>query len=126
MSRLNIEQERAAKAFEFARAGDKIESYGSNAQKLPMYIKVNGLGNTIAFMYSKKNKKNPDKAWELLYEQLQAWLTDAPHSIIQTELTEKDEFVKIITQLDSEKYRFATREVLALAAWLKRFVVSEQ
>lgn len=126
MSRLNIEQERAAKAFEFATAGNLIAEYPTNAQKLPMYIKVNGLGNTLAFMYSKKSKKNPDQAWKLLYEQLQTWLTDAPHSIIQTELTKQDEFVKIITQLDSEKYRFATREVLALAAWLKRFVISKQ
>jgi len=126
MSRLNIEQERAAKAYEFAQAGNKIESYGSNAQKLPMYIKVNGLGNTLAFMYSKKNKKNPDQAWKLLYDQLQEWLANAEHSIIQIELTKKDEFVKIITQLDSEKYRFATREVLALASWLKRFVKDEE
>jgi CRISPR-associated protein Cmr5 len=121
MCRLNIEQERAARAFEFATAGNLIAEYPTNAQKLPMYIKVNGLGNTIAFMYSKKN----NKGWALLYKQLRDWLTNADHSIIQTELTRQDEFVKIITQLDSEKYRFATREVLALAAWLKRFVNSE-
>jgi len=118
MSQLNIEQARASKAYKFAESGKSNAEYSTNAQKLPMYIKVNGLGNTLAFMYSKKS----NKGWELLYKQLHEWLREAEHSIIQTELSKGGEFVQVITQLDSEKYRFATREILALAAWLKRFV----
>lgn len=118
MSQLNIEQARASKAYKFAESGKSNAEYSTNAQKLPMYIKVNGLGNTLAFMYSKKS----NKGWELLYNQLYKWLCSAKHSIIQTELSKGGEFVQVITQLDSEKYRFATREILALAAWLKRFV----
>ena len=149
-NRLNIEQKRAKTAFDFADKGNKAafenngqhykpESFGTNATKVPMYIKTNGLGNTVAFIYSKRTKddekkgkagtsSNSKNAWSLIYEQIRFWLEDEEHSIIAEKLKAEPqkELIKHITELETEEYRSVTKEVLALFSWIKRFVKDEQ
>ena len=155
-NRLNIEQKRAKTAFDFAQRATeshpftegvyaqnfyKAEGYDSNAKKVPMYIKANGLGNTLAFMYSKRTKKkkennqeiypgqtnNRKDAWYLIYDQIRTWLEDEEHSIIAERLKNEPnkELIKHITELNTDEYRAVTKEILALFSWIKRFVKDE-
>jgi len=123
-----LEQGRASKAFEFATAGKDIKEYKQHAKKVPMLIKTNGLGNTIAFMKSKKS----DAAWQLLFEQTQKWLisnelyNEFKWKDNQVEKTLKLDGAKItlenyLTQIDSALYRSITNEVMALFSWIRRF-----
>ena len=116
-----IEQGRAKYAFEKVKGisdntGDgskKLkENYKSAAKKLPVLIKTNGLGQTLAFLKSKGG------AHDKLYEHIGSWL--------QTEdtkqLVEEGELVEQIINLESQTYRQVTVETLALLNWLRRFV----
>lgn len=106
------------------------KKYKSYATKVPMYIKINGLGATFAFILSKtvKDKKgdnnqppilagsvqsHPKNAYDLIYKQTSDWLrVKFP---FEGDLTEF-----IITQ-NSNEYRTVTNEVITLFGWLKRF-----
>lgn len=111
MSRKNIEQARASKAFEFSK--DKNKEYAACVNKLPMYVKTNGLLNTFAFMYSKKD------AWKTLFEQICEWLT------IQGFIEKKSNikgYMDALVSIENPNTLIAmTNEVLAIANWLRRF-----
>ena len=117
-TRKGIEQGRAKYAFDKVRSvsengSDKLkETYESAAKKLPVLIKTNGLGQSLAFI--KKRNEGYDK----LYEQIGNWL--------QTEdtkgLVPRGELVEQIIQLESPVYRQVTVETLALLNWIRRFV----
>ncbi len=87
---------------------DRI-NYKSYVKKVPMYILTNGLAATFAFAKS-KNKV----AWDIIYYQTQEWLR-------RTGKIEKDDLMEGILALNSQKYRIATKETLALFSWLRRF-----
>ena len=93
------------------------ENYKSTAKKLPVLIKTNGLGQTLAFLKS-KGGKNTFNAHDKLYEHIGSWL--------QTEdtkrLVKKGELVEQVINLESQDYRQATVETLALLNWVRRFV----
>jgi CRISPR-associated protein Cmr5 len=98
----------------------KLKEYRSYTQKIPMYIKTNGLGATLAFMLSKKDKE----AYQKLGQQITEWLKQAPTKIIDLKDVEDDNFeslVNIVISLNSPGYRALTIEVLAFLNWLKRF-----
>ncbi len=111
-----IEQGRAKYAFDavngISKNGSKKlkESYKSVAKKLPVLIKTNGLGQSLAF--SKKRNDGYDK----LYDQIGNWLQDAKRLVPQGELVER------VIQLPSPAYRQVTVETLALLNWIRRFV----
>ncbi|MDE0426605.1 MAG: type III-B CRISPR module-associated protein Cmr5 [Candidatus Poribacteria bacterium] len=118
-----IEQGRASYAFKVVQeVSDSLKKeYKSAAKKLPVQIKMNGLGQSLAFLKSKgeKDEEKPKNAYDQLYEDIGIWL--------QTEdvkrLVEKDEeLVKEVIQLESHAYRKATVETLALLNWMRRFV----
>ena len=119
-----LEQGRASQAYqayEYVRAaisqlGDKAKDYKSYVKKMPVMIKTNGLGQTMAFIKSKSKDKG--NAYGMIYEQLGKWLRECPNSVIQGE---GDEIVKSIINLDSKEYRVATAETLSLLNWLRRF-----
>ena len=117
-TRKGIEQGRAKYAFAKVQSvsengPDKLKkTYKSAAKKLPVLIKTNGLGQSLAFI--KKRNDGYDK----LYEQVGDWL--------QTEdakaLVPPGELVENVIQLRSSDYRQVTVETLALLNWIRRFV----
>lgn len=120
-----IEQGRAKYAFdsvkEISENGAKRlkESYKSAAKKLPVLIKTNGLGQTLAFVKSKRAKEGkPKNGYDKLYAQVGAWFQtkDAEGFPEGCDLVEK------VIQLESPLYRQVTVETLALLNWVRRFV----
>ena len=125
---VGLERKRAEKAFEYASIGKqmkyKSDEYKAYAKKIPMLIKTNGLGATLAFIKakSKDDESESGYAYKLIYEQVDAWLNSKENSYLlakadpkQTDLTAR------IISLHSDDYRFVTNEVIALFVWLKRF-----
>ena len=107
-TRNTLEQGRAKHAFEKAkRAGDK-EKFASYAKKLPMMIKTNGLGASMAFAKAKN-----EKAWKELFQAIEEWLKEK--SYVQEALLEE------LVKTDSAQYRILTSEVIAYLSWLRRF-----
>ncbi len=104
---------RASVAYGFAEKGVQYKEYKPHVKKIPMLIKTNGLGATIAFMFSKKK----DYAYTLINQQISEWFSNAdnPHRL------EFTDFQKKILSLDSKEYRIVTAEVMALFTWLRRF-----
>ena len=118
-----IEQGRAKYAFDAVKsinenATNKLkENYKSVAKKLPVWIKTNGLGQTLAFIKSKGGKEGKKNGYDKLYEQIGNWLqTDTNQWVPLGELVEQ------VIQLQSSDYRQVTVETLALLNWMRRFV----
>ena len=120
-----IEQGRATYAYKAVNEINKSdskklkESYKSAAKKLPVLIKTNGLGQTLAFVKSKRAKRGkPPNGYDKLYKQVGDWLrTDTANKLVpQGELVEK------VIDLSSPTYRQVTIETLALFNWMRRFV----
>ena len=119
-----IEQGRAKYAFEKVKKisedqSEKLkDNYKSAAKKLPVLIKMNGLGQTLAFMKSKSGTES-GKGYEILYEQIGTWLQTED---VKGLVSKNGELVKEIIQLESPVYRQVTVETLALLNWMRRFV----
>ena len=127
-----LEQGRAKYAFDAVKSinedgANKLkESYKSAAKKLPVLIKTNGLGQTLAFLKSKGGKKDKntgkkiENGYDKLYKQIGDWLrTEAANQLVpQDEL----ELVEEVIQLNSSVYRQVTVETLSLLNWVRRFV----
>ena len=126
-----IEQGRATHAYDAVNGINQIEglsekeakrlkeSYKSAAKKLPVLIKTNGLGQTLAFVKSKRAKRNkPKNGYDKLYKQIGGWLQtkDAEG------FPEGCDLVKQVIELESSSYRQVTIETLALLNWMRRFV----
>ena len=111
-----LEQGRAEYAYKCADEGKQYGSdYKSYAKKVPMLIKTNGVGATMAFVFSKSKGKEND-AWGLIYKQTKKWLED--RKLIETNTKDLS---KLLCGIPSPQYRAITNEVLALFTWLRRF-----
>jgi CRISPR-associated protein Cmr5 len=75
---------------------------------------VSGLGQTLAFLFS-KGERNADKPEQMLFTQL----TEHLRSRLRPAPT--GDFMVAVLDLSPAAYRTATREALAVADWLKRF-----
>jgi CRISPR-associated protein Cmr5 len=116
--RQTLEQGRAKHAFdaatEAAKRSDKND-YKSYTKKVPMLIKTNGLGATLAFMQSK------GKAYKTILENLESWFKESPKlSSIYNKLS-GDCLVAKMLNCDTANYRALTTESLAYLNWLRRF-----
>ena len=114
--RLEIEKSRANQAFNEVKSlvGSPIAGkYKSLVKKTPARIKNCGLGETLAFIYSKQNNKIYFKK---LYDHLNQRLL---HSGYLTSSSE--ELMLQIIKMDKSLYRSATNETLAYLTWIKRF-----
>ena len=91
---------------------------------LPALIRMNGLGQALAFFLTKKKKKPEDKdtAHETIYYMVSAWLCDA--SSKGRIFSENADVLTAITQSDMAHYMAAQNEALALLQWLKKFAVA--
>lgn len=91
--------------------------YGSVVRRLPSYILTNGLGQTLAFLKA-KGKGEPGDEHEILYQHLANWL--------KKQLKVSSDLLDwIVSTANSQQYRLATMEALALLQWLKRFAEAE-
>ena len=113
-----IEQGRAAFAYdrvnEIAQNSneDLKKRYKSGAKKLPVLIKTNGLGQTLAFI----NKR--DDGNTKLYDMIGEWLA---HKQL-VELGQSGDLVEAVVSKPSNEYRRITTETLVLLNWVRRFV----
>ena len=120
----SLEQGRAAFAYECATKGSglgKRKEYKSYAKKLPMLIKVNGVGAAIAFVFAKGSKNgtpNVDDPWGLIYIQLEQWIKKDNKGLIAFD---NNKLAQALIETDSYTYRHVTIELLAFLSWLKRF-----
>ncbi|MCG8331771.1 MAG: type III-B CRISPR module-associated protein Cmr5 [Chitinophagales bacterium] len=118
--RTGLEQGRAKYAYDqvekaSTQLGKDAKEYKAYVKKMPMYIKVNGLGATMSFAFYKKRK---NQAWALLYSDIEGWLKKDHKALIDFN---DDELVASLIKEESATYRAVTIEVLALLTWLKRF-----
>lgn len=118
----NIELERANYAWEcieeIKRENEQLQkNYGSYVRRAPTLIQANGLPNTLAFYHNRA--KRGEKAYELLYQHISNW---APLK----KLTKgKDPLQWIIKDASSQDVFRASREIIALLYWMKRFAEAE-
>lgn len=96
---------------------EKEKDYRSYVRKIPQMILSNGLGQTLAFIYSKKKDGN---AYDLIYKQLTDYLKSDSVARINMPKNEK-ELIEWVISLSSTKYRYVTEEILAFLSWLRRF-----
>jgi CRISPR-associated protein Cmr5 len=112
-----LEQGRAEYAYKCAEEGKKYGTdYKSYVKKIPMLIKTNGLGATMAFVFSKSKGKD-DNAYGLIYKQTAEWIKE--RTVVKN--FEPKDLAKKLTEIESSDYRAVTNEVLALFTWLRRF-----
>jgi len=112
----SIEQERAKAAYDFVKSvvydePDEVKKkYKSGAKKLPVLVKTNGLGQSLAFI------RNRDKGWEKIYQHLTTWF--------QTKAmipSGEPDLVGEVIKMESNDYRQVTLECIAFLTWLRRF-----
>ncbi len=104
------------------------DDYSAVVDKVPTYIKTNGLLNTLAFLYSKKSGSG--KQGEVL-NNIHTWLTNKNkneyHLLNETLNTDLKllEHLTDPTKVTARDLIQCTTEVLALFNWLRRFAKSE-
>ena len=117
-----IEQGRATYAFKVVQevSNPLKKEYKSAAKQFPVLIKMNGLGQSLAFLKSKgeKDESKPKNAHDKLYEHIGNWLQTED----KKQLVPKGELVEKVIKLESPLYRQVTVETLALFNWIRRFV----
>ena len=118
-TRQKLEQGRAAFAFDRATEGYTFHKteYAPAVKKVPMMIKTNGLGATLAFMFSKQ------KMYATILKDIELWVnnTDNMKTKAIYDKAKGNSLVQKVTELDSSEYRTLTIEVLAFLNWLRRF-----
>lgn len=82
----------------------------------PNMILSNGLGQTLAFLLSKKEKKH-----KITFIIIKEWLQDSANSPINIVGNEDKEFLTAFSEIDQKKYIDAQNETLRLMEWLKRY-----
>jgi len=107
-----LSQQRAARALEIL---DKIKEKGRDREpfrqfckSFPTMVLKNGLGQSLAFIKSKDDKK-----YENMYATLNSWL-------INMGLVKEDTFREIHT-MDSRKYMQIQTETIRFLEWIKRY-----
>ena len=93
----------------------EIRRYLNN---LPALIRMNGLGQALAFF----RMKGEGTAHDAIYRMVGTWLCDA--SSKGRIFSEDADVLTSITQSDMAHYMAAQNEALALLQWLKKFAVA--
>lgn len=95
---------------------DCAGEFRSLARSFPSMIQVNGLGCTIAYLYSKKKMGN---AFWYLYKEIDEWTKKSLE--VKEENGKELELADRISQFNNMEYRLYTNEVMNLCLWIKRF-----
>lgn len=114
-----ISQQRAAFALRhmehaLRHAPDKQRQIRTVANSIPAQIQRTGLGQTLAFALSKK-EKNDGHGWSCLYELLQEWLCK------EQQIYRGETLMASLCQGDMKQYQQAQAEALALLVWVRKF-----
>ena len=125
MSKINtykqLEQGRASFAFDRATAGfnQHGKEYAQQAKRIPMLIKTNGLGATLAFMYSKTNQR----VLLTLLQDIESWVSDDKNKKTARIYrdTEGKSLLQKMSNMPSVHYKAVTLETQAFLSWLRRF-----
>lgn len=103
---------------------DKFKKiYSGLARSLPALVQTDGLGQALAFLCAKGQKK----VWEAhtrIYEHVSQWVI-AQLGKRNLNLEGRKDLLEVICHLDSRIYRMAVVESLAYLRWLKRFAEAE-
>jgi CRISPR-associated protein Cmr5 len=134
--RQNTEQKRGQQAWKNIKAikgmGKTARDYRPLARGLNSMIQINGLGQTLGFLYakSKDDKGRPDtqKAHYQLLAHLSSWMRE--HFSAPNADKIDDEYYGLLSWVldkdtTSSDYRRATTECLAFGNWLGRFAEAE-
>jgi len=136
--RQNIEQERGRVAWQGVLAikadpsKDVHKEYRARARGLNAMIQINGLGQTLGFLFA-KGKSDSHKAHTCLLQHLTDWMRgedqqQQPHfSAANRDVLLTKGLLAWVTdsQTSSADYRRATAECLAFGVWLSRFAEAE-
>jgi len=117
MSLRSLEQDRAAFAWAAVKAvKDKNfeKDYKSLVKKVPVLIMTNGLGNTLGYLKSKGKKHHKE-----LIGNINRWATKREFG--------GDDILEWIIDGETSSFQVmqASREVLCMLNWLKRFATAE-
>ncbi|MBD2843614.1 type III-B CRISPR module-associated protein Cmr5 [Paenibacillus sp. IB182496] len=92
---------------------DEIGLYASYLKRLPSMIHVNGLGQALAFYYTKCQVKQ----YALIFASINHWLHGQP----ELKIDRNQHLLESIVEMNSDNYRRITTEVLALLNWMQKF-----
>lgn len=119
-----LEQQRAARAWECVAAVKETSypsEYGQLAREAASLVQLHGLGQTLAFLFSKKPEQSGQINAHLhLARDLSRWIGKQVIGQEQDDLREW-----IVCQASVAEYRRATLEALAFLSWLKRFAEAD-
>lgn len=117
MNKTLSEMKRAEHSFtqimNFKNKKGKCDEMKSYIKKMPMLIKTNGLGQTLAFYLS----KGYNDTHHAVLNCFVSYFADT--EILKT--NNPEDFVKNIISLDQSKYRMITKETMNYLNWLRRF-----
>lgn len=108
-----LEQGRAKFAYECVDKVKQDKKYNGHVKKILTYLKTNGLGPTVAFIFAKEG------TYKGIYLDIERWLKQDEKRLI--DLSGSKKLVEEIIKINSPEYRAVTIEVLAFVNWLKRF-----
>lgn len=96
--------------------GGQTKRYATLARRLPSWLMVNGLGQSLAFLYAKGDGTRYGGAEGLLLRQIaQQFFPPDPAKGDSADPMQR------VLRMDSATYRLHTRELLNASVWLKRF-----
>lgn len=107
-----LSQERAAYALERVQEAGKDAEYARLCRDLPAMLLQNGLGQSLAFLRSKRDEKAAGK----LYADISGWLIEK-RGIYRV----GDDLIEAVVSGERNEYVAAQEEALELCGWLKRF-----
>lgn len=114
----SLGRRRAQRAWEWVNQAKSVrEGYTTLARKLPSMLQVSGLGQTLAYLYGKgyeRGRPNEGKPEGMLLKQLGGYLRE-------TQKRTTEDPMEMLLSFSAAEYRDATRQVAAVAEWLKRF-----
>lgn len=120
----SMDQERAEFALKKIQTilGGADQSHKAEVRRylnnLPALIRMNGLGQALAFF----RMKGEGTAHDTIYRMVSTWLCDT--SSKGRIFSESADVLTSITQSDMAHYMAAQNEALALLQWLKKFAVA--
>lgn len=106
-----LSQERAAYALRRIREAGKDYDYVRLCHDLPAMLLQNGLGQSLAFLRSKRK----ENAANNLYRDISGWLIEERH------IYAGDDLLEAMMNGDRNQYMAAQEETLEFCGWLKRF-----
>lgn len=115
MKRL-LSQERGAYALSRVQEAGKDHEYARFCRNLPAMLLQNGLGQSLAFLRSKRGEgQSGAKAAGKLYADLSGWLMG------ERRLYDGEDLIRAVMDGDRKEYMAANEEALEFSGWLKRF-----